>query len=463
MKIAVDRNKVHGPVPALRGTYVGDSPEPIQEEDVARLKEDLGLTCIRNGFEAAWLSDEDQEIYHPEGFQRLQQMLDWCEKHDIHCIMDLHNALGRRGGGDSRLWKQRYFQDRFVRLWEEIVRRFQDHPAVVAWELINEPEPPDQDFEVWNQLYQRTVEAIRKIDPYHAIIIDSIGYARPENLRGLAKSDDDKIIYSFHNYQPGPYHCQKRRELKDQSIYYYPGYIPHKRPAAGQAMDFDMAHYEPSEGKFWNRRQLVEAFHEAYAFRDRYGVPIFCGEFGCVSDVPEMTDMIYLMDEISVFHEQGFHWTLYNTMYRTSESYWKTHFDCGLYIYNTVEEKLFRFEPKIALLEFFCRTEGDVLQLSQPEDGWIGVYGVRRPDQSLVLLVANKDRTEYEEVSLEIAALPPRWSATLKTMGRGDDGFVYRGHEKLEHGVLELRLPPLTLALATVAAPPYDAWGFGRT
>ena len=51
MKIAVDRNKVHGPVPALRGTYVGDSPEPIQEEDVARLKEDLGLTCIRNGFE----------------------------------------------------------------------------------------------------------------------------------------------------------------------------------------------------------------------------------------------------------------------------------------------------------------------------------------------------------------------------------------------------------------------------
>jgi aryl-phospho-beta-D-glucosidase BglC (GH1 family) len=462
MTIHVDGNSIVGPVPALRGIYVGDSPEPIQEEDIARLKEDLGLTCIRHGFEAVWLSDEEREVYHEEGFRRLQDMLDWCGRYDIHCIMDLHNALGRLGGGDSRLWKQTYFQDRFVRLWEEIVRRFQDHPAVAAWELINEPEPPDEDFAVWNRLYQRTVDTIRRIDPYHTIIVDSIGYARPQNLRGLAKSADDNIVYSFHNYQPGPYHCQKRRELADQSTYYYPGHIPHRRPRRGQALDFDLAHYEPSEAQFWNRSELAQEMEDAIAFRDRYDVPIFCGEFGCVSDVPEMTDAVYLMDEISFFHEQGFHWTLYNTMFRTSDPYWQTHFDCGLYIYFSPEQKLHRFERKIALLRFFCATEGDVLRLDPPEDEWIGVCGVRRPDRSLALLLSNKDRHQSKEVALQIGTLPQSWAATLRTMGRGDEGFIYRGSVGLENGLLRLHLSPLTLALVTVPAPPHQTWAFDR-
>jgi len=460
--ITIDRSKVRGPVPTLRGTYVGDSPEPIREEIIACLKEDLGLTCIRNGFHARLLSDEQEEVYHEDGFHRLQQMLDWCEKYDVHCIMDLHNALGRRGGGDSRLWRQSYFQDRFVRLWEEIVRRFQDHPSVVAWEIINEPEPPDQDFEVWNRLYQRTVEAIRALDPHHAIIVDSIGYAKPQNFSGLAKSGDDKIVYSFHNYQPGPYHCQKRRQLTDQSTYYYPGFIPHRQPAEGQALDFDMVHYEPSEGKVWNRQNLIEEFKEVYAFRDRYRTPIFCGEFGCVSDVPEMTDAVYLMDEISIFQEQGFHWTLYNTLYRTSEAYWRTHFDCGLYIDYTPEDRILRFERKIDLMSFFCRTEGLVLEVNQPQDAMVGLYAVRRPDESLAILMSNKDRVDSRDVSLNIKALPPRWAAALRTMGVGDPGFVVQSDRRVKNGALDLHLPPLTLALVALAAPPKTTWQFER-
>ncbi|MFC1718263.1 glycoside hydrolase family 5 protein [Candidatus Poribacteria bacterium] len=456
MVIAIDPSKIRGLTPTLRGVHLGDSPQPFVEDDVARLKEEVGVTCIRFGMEPRSLSDEEKEVYHEEGFQYVGSILDWCERYGIHCILDLHNALGRLGGGDSRLWKERYFQDRFVALWEQLVQRFMDHPAVAAYELINEPEPPDQDFAVWNQLHQRAVKAIRQLDPYRTIIVNSIGYARPQNFSGLELTGDPNTVYSFHNYQPGPYHCQKRKWIKDQSTYYYPGYIPHKRPE--NPLDFDMAHLDPGEAKFWNRQQLIDEWSDVFAFRDRHRVPLFCGEFGCVSDVPEMTGMIYLMDEISIFQEEGIHWTLYNTMYRTDDPYWKDHFDCGIYIYYSPDEKLYRFNRKIALMEFFCRTDGEVLDLPQPEDEWVGVYGVRRLDGSLAILISNKDRQVSKNVRLTINNLPPQWSATLRTMATGDEGFVYQGHRKLDAGELSLTMQPLSLALLTIPAPGQDVW-----
>jgi len=458
MTIDIDPKKVRRTAPTMRGVYLGDSPQPFVEEDVARLKEEVGVTCIRFGMEPRRLSDEKEEIYHEKGFHYVKSVLDWCEKYDIHCVLDLHNALGRLGGGDSRLWKQKYFQDRFVALWEQLVRRFTDHPAVAAYELINEPEPPDQDFAVWNQLHQRTVEAVRQIDTYRTIIVNSIGYARPQNFSGLELTGDPNTVYSFHNYQPGPYHCQKRRQLKDQSTYYYPGYIPNKRPE--NPLDFDMAHVDPGEAKFWNRQQLMDEWQDVFAFRDRHNVPIFCGEFGCVSDVPEMTGIMYLMDEISIFQEEGMHWTLYNTMYRTDDPYWKEHFDCGIYIYYSPEKKLYRFGRKIALMEFFCRTEGEILELSQPEDEWIGIYGIKRPDGSLAVLLSNKDRRTDKSLELSIGDVPPGWSVTMRTMSPGDEGFVHQGHRTLSAGRLKLNLPPLSLALITIPAPHQRAWMF---
>ena len=457
MQVAVDPAKTRGPAPPLRGVHVGDSPEPFLEEDVARLKQEVGITCIRYGVEARTLSDENTETYHAAGFRAVGEFLDWCAKHGVHCVLDLHNALGRQYGGDARLWREKHFQDRFVSLWEQLVRRFRGHPALAAYELLNEPEPPDNDFAVWNALQQRTTAAVRALDPHCPIVVDSIGYARPQNFSGLALSGDANTVYSFHNYQPGPYHCQKRRELQDQSTYYYPGFIPHKRPE--KPLDFSQAHIATHEGKFWNRRQLLEEWREVFAFRERHRAPLFCGEFGCVSDVPEMTDMVYLMDEISVFQEEGIAWTLYNCMYRTSETYWRTHFDCNLYIACTPEKLLRRFARKIALVEFFARTEGDVLAIAQPDDEWIGVYGIRCLDGSTRVLLSNKDRETARTVSLAIAGVPPQWSGTLGTMERGDEGFVYQGRRELAQGTMTLTLPALSLALLTVPASGQRLWG----
>jgi endoglucanase len=456
MVISIDPQAIIGPVPALRGVYLGDSPEPSRQEDVARLQQEVGVTCIRFGVEPLSLSVEEEPVYHEAGFTYIQAVLDWCEKYGVACILDLHNALGRLYGGAPRLWTEPYFQDRFLALWETIARRFRNHPSVAAYELLNEPEPPNNDCAVWNDLHRRTAEAVRRINPYRTIVLDSVKYANPHYFSGLELSGDPNTVYSFHNYQPGPYHCQERRELKDQSTYYYPGFIPRKPPEDPQ--DLDLAHSGTADGRFWNRAQLIEEWQEPLAFRKRYNVPLFCGEFGCVSDVPEMTDLMYLMDEISLLHEQGIHWTLYSAMYRTSDPHCQSHFDCCLYIDYSPESRLYRFGRKLDLIRFFCRTDGDVLELHQPDGEWVGVYGVRRLDGGLSILISSKDRRAEKQVTLSVRGLPGRWTGTLQAMEKGDDGFVSRPRLECIAGRADLHLPPLSLVLVTIPAPADRLW-----
>jgi aryl-phospho-beta-D-glucosidase BglC (GH1 family) len=184
--IRIDPAKVLHPVPAIRGVMTewmfaegeadtGRSVDPtgveygygrllsLTEEDIARAAE-IGVNTIRCAVEHASLEDDKRPgVYKEAGFRRLTQLLDWYAAHGIKGIIDLHNALGRVGGGDPRLWRERAYQDRFVAVWREVVRRYKGHPAVAAYEPINEAEPPDNDYAVWNRLATRTTDAIRTI------------------------------------------------------------------------------------------------------------------------------------------------------------------------------------------------------------------------------------------------------------------------------------------------------------
>ena len=101
-----------------------------------------------------------------------------------------------------------------------------------------------------------------------------------------------------------------------------------------------------------------------------------------------------------------------------------------------------------------------MLKVSQPADEWVGVYGVRRPDSSLAVLVSNKDRQAIKDIRLSIRGLPTQWTATLRTMATGDEGFIYQGHRVLSAGELSLTLQPLSLILLTVPDPGQHVWMF---
>ena len=104
-----------------------------------------------------------------ESFDYLTRCLDWCAKHKLRAIVDLHilrshyfNAENE--GGKITLWTEPAAQETFLRLWVELSGRLKKYPvSPVAYELIIQPVAPDP--EDWNKLIDKAVKAIRRLEP----------------------------------------------------------------------------------------------------------------------------------------------------------------------------------------------------------------------------------------------------------------------------------------------------------
>jgi hypothetical protein len=285
----------------------------FSEDDIAFLKQ-LGATVVRLPLNYRHFEDDRAPFtYREAGFNRLGQVLRWCEKHGLYVILDLHAVQGwhnvhwhsDNASRHNLFWHNPHFQDRFVALWEEFARRYGDASVVAGFNLMNEPcvNNPDgdqpfnaynnytPDWPLMNSVYRRAVGAIRKIDPKHIIFLEGDQYSRL--FSGLDAPFADNLVYSSHNYNlagfgPGP----------------YPGVII----ASGRRGD------GPEQ---WDRAKQESAFltHEGTVFTTRHGVPLWVGEFGAVYNGPagEVPDRLRAMDDqIAVFERHGAHWTTWN-------------------------------------------------------------------------------------------------------------------------------------------------------
>lgn len=146
----------------------------------------------------------------PEGFKHLDRVIEICAAEGIYTIIDLHTAPGGQNGGwhcDSAIhianfWIHRHFQDSAVWLWEQIAQRYKDQPWVAGYNLLNEPADPDPKFARLIEFYDRTIEAIRKIDEKHIVFLDGNTYATDFSQF----SEDVKtrwagnVAYAIHDY-----------------------------------------------------------------------------------------------------------------------------------------------------------------------------------------------------------------------------------------------------------------------
>ena len=458
--ISIDPSKTLHEVPSIRGAMTewmfsgeedpGKSVDPrgveysyggllnLRKEDI-ELAARTGLTTIRCAVSHTSLEDKDTPGKWIEaGFERIGELFDWYGQCGINGILDLHNALGREGGGDPRLWQQKEFQDRFVNVWKELARRFKDHPQVIAFEPLNEPEPRHTDdfaerYRVWNDLAKRTTDGIREIDAKTPIIINCIEYANPSAFAGLEPTGDENTIYSFHWYAPSEFHCQKRPWMKDKGTYHYP---------------------DEYHGKWWDRNTIHEAWKPALDFATVHNARLFCGEFGCVSDVPEMEDMCWLLDIVSLFDQLGIDWTYYLYMFRTVEPYWtkEGHFDCNMFVRDATSGELRTFDRKVSLLSDLMKLRGTALDHDQPDDGYLVVYAVRLPDGNLRIYASNKSRTDAKSLALALAGGPWAPQVEAQRMAVGTGGYVEAPSMTLKEGRLDLRLEPLTILHLTVQA-----------
>lgn len=244
----------------------------------------------------------------PEDLDNLIKILDGCAEEEMPVVLTMISLPGSRwkqhngDKDDLRIWSDPRFQKQAVKFWKDLATVLRDHPAIVGYNLLNEPHP-ERLFDVKglplyeiNQpevqeklfgFYRVAISEIRSVDKNTPIILDSSSYADPQAFAKLKRHQDPNIIYSFHMYEPFEYTNHKA----NQGRYVYPGEI---------------------EGKSWNRKSLENYLSAVQYFQKAYKIPssrVLVGEFGgyrMSKGLPK-----YFKDLTSIYDKNNWHTAFY--------------------------------------------------------------------------------------------------------------------------------------------------------
>lgn len=269
------------------------------------------------GFGLSELPDDGREIYSEQDFQDLAatganvvrvaiqlRKCAGCDHYDMpeadiryaQRILTRGQRYGFRvvlvlvaapWGNQSDYWDQDSLKADIVSKWGQVARRLKSYPALLAYDLINEPVVPTamqlarSAQAQWHALANTIARELRAADPHTPLIVEPTPWALPSafwrtevlNLKGL--------VYSFHFYEP---HAFTHQGLPGQTG--------------------SMAY--PGQG--WDRARLSKAMDEARRFAARHRVPMFVGEFSCVRWAPAGSCPRYLADAISLFESEAWGW-----------------------------------------------------------------------------------------------------------------------------------------------------------
>lgn len=188
----------------------------ITKEDIQYIKS-TGMNTVRVPFHYKQFTDEDYMGISgkQDGFEILDKVIKWCKDEGLYVILDMHDAPGGQTGdniddsyGYPWLMVNQNNQQQFIDIWKQIAKRYANEPAVMGYDLLNEPIAHyfKDDYDVLNTalepLYKRATAEIRKVDKNHIIFL---GGAQWNSNFSVFKDwkFDDNIAYTCHRYWSG--------------------------------------------------------------------------------------------------------------------------------------------------------------------------------------------------------------------------------------------------------------------
>jgi hypothetical protein len=216
---------------------------------------------------------------------------------------------------DQRLWQSLDNHVPAQAFWRDLARALQGHPALVAYNLINEPAPEygtalaehadAAAMRAWyatvqdgprdlRRLYTGLIAAVREVDADMPLMLDAGWYAAADSFDYWpAPLDDPHLLYSVHMYEP--YAATSAPNQKRAKPYRYPGNVP----------------FGPGSGQ-WDAGRVAGYLQQPLAWADRHGVArrqMVVGEFGCMRRWPDCR--AYLDDVLRVLEAEKVHWAFY--------------------------------------------------------------------------------------------------------------------------------------------------------
>ncbi len=185
----------------------------VTKADIRYVKQ-AGFNSVRVPFDYRLLvtEGEPRKLEGP-GYKHLDDAVAWCREEGLYVILDMHGAPGGQTGdnidnsfGYPFLFESEASQELTIRIWEELARRYANEPAVLGYDLLNEPIAHYFDAATLNPklepLYKRIVAAVRRHDKNHVIFLG--GAQWNSNFKVFGPPFDPQLAYTFHKYWTEP-------------------------------------------------------------------------------------------------------------------------------------------------------------------------------------------------------------------------------------------------------------------
>ncbi len=252
--------------------------------------------------------------------ENLDTLLEMAKKADLFVVISARTGPGRSefsilrdGVGEwfdeqylvESIWEDEAAQEAWAEMWRHTAERYRDNPVVVGYDLMVEPNAneiveiwePDIFYERyggtsydWNFWFPTIVGTIRTVDRKTPILVGGMGYSSLGWLPSTRIVDDERMVYTFHQYEPFVYTHQDQGEVVNS----YPGYFD---------ANWD---YEPEEV---NREWLDDYFSIMDDFSAEYGMPIAANECGVIRW--ESGAANFMRDQLGLFEQRGINYALW--------------------------------------------------------------------------------------------------------------------------------------------------------
>lgn len=244
---------------ALEAPEVGAWGMDVQSEYFQKIA-DAGFDSVRVPIRwSAHAQTAAPYTIDPEFFEIVDGVIEDSLSRDLSAIVNFHHYEELYADPDKEL-------PRFLALWRQVAERYQDRPARLVFELLNEPHD-ELSHERWQAMFPKVLAVVRESNPERAIIIGPGQWNNVDKLSALRLPEDDRmLIGTFHYYNPFKFTHQQAswvdeaKEWKD---------IPWKG--------------EPEEV-----RAIADDMDKADRWSNEHNRPVFLGEFGAYSaaDLP---------------------------------------------------------------------------------------------------------------------------------------------------------------------------------
>ena len=198
-------------------------------------------------------TDENKPMTYDEArLTYIDNAIDWCGEYGINLILDLHHAPGFFLAMVKRtICSQMQPAVRvFLAIWRMFAIRYRGIGDRLIFELLNELVWDSSD--PWNILWREACDIIWRESPMRRIIVGSNRWNSMDELKNLAVIDDERVIYTFHCYEPFWFTHQRAQWIPGMRDYTKPCEYPF-RPADhaeynGGSVDRDYAGYDIVDG-----------------------------------------------------------------------------------------------------------------------------------------------------------------------------------------------------------------------